>query len=503
MSLLFDNYFPDLPPLPTSFLTRDGVKIEPQEDVWHVPSLVGSFRLKYDRLENVSRRMIHCLKLAFVSYLSNNAPSHSLNLYNSFDLFRRSVKKVTSGEIERVELSHILQFRSELNAATMWKLGIVRILLSDMDRLGFGISSRDSINYLRESVIPGNIKGTSIRTRDPHQGAFSDVELLNMQSALNNDFASGHVGLYSYVMSWLLLGYGSRPIQIALLKERDLLISEGQGEKLYALDIPRAKQRGQDLRGDIKTRYCSKQIGQLLERTIEYNRALRAQMNLADGDWPMFMSRVEGKIPGFAYHLTSQQVASKIASTVGQITGLKANTRRFRITLGQRAVDDGKDKFTVAELLDHSDTQNIGVYYEASPAIVTRLDKKLAMELAPLAQAFSGILVGDEHDATRGNDPTSRIYDRSLRDNVDKGLGSCGQMSFCGLVIPYACYTCRHFQPWLDGPHEPFLGTLLAERERMVAEGLSPKIYAIRDRTILAVAEVIRLCSERREGESA
>ncbi|MGO7609345.1 hypothetical protein ACC695_38920, partial [Rhizobium ruizarguesonis] len=80
----------------------------------------------------------------------------------------------------------------------------------------------------------------------------------------------------------------------------------------------------------------------------------------------------------------------------------------------------------------------IEVYFEASPAMVLRLDRQLAMELAPLAQAFAGVVVNTEADELRGGDRSSRIYDRSLIDNVADPMGTCGQMSFCGLAVPFA-----------------------------------------------------------------
>jgi hypothetical protein len=213
----------------------------------------------------------------------------------------------------------------------------------------------------------------------------------------------------------------------------------------------------------------------------------------------MFISSKSGNLPGFNYHVSAQSISRFFLNVLGKVTGLKANAKRFRITLAQRAVDDGKDKFTVAELLDHSDTQNVGVYYEASPALALRLDRHLAMELAPLAQAFAGVLVSANDDSRMAGPDKKRIYDRSLVDNVDDPLGNCGQMSFCGLSAPVACYTCRHFRPWLDGPHEEYMAALIADRDRMELDGISSKIFTIRDRTILAIAQVIQLCEAEHE----
>ena len=43
------------------------------------------------------------------------------------------------------------------------------------------------------------------------------------------------------------------------------------------------------------------------------------------------------------------------------------------------------------------------------PAILERIDRAIALQMAPLAQAFAGVLIRDESQARRGNDPTSRI----------------------------------------------------------------------------------------------
>lgn len=486
------------PPLPSTATTLEGVEFDPREDDWNVGGLTMNLRLKFGIFERLSKAMIHRLKWMILLSLQNKSFSHAKNLHYHFAVLYRLVLNHADTTHQRIELSHILTFKGHLDAGREWYLGIVRILLTDMDNLGFGIASNDALEYLAAATIRGNIKGTSIRTRDPEKGAFTDTELLAIQSALNDAYAKGDINLDAFAITWLFLAYGPRPIQIAALKEKDLLVSENHEGRLYALRMPRAKQPGEKARDSFKTRYCGKQVGALLERIIEENRHRRRELGLSTNDSPMFIANKEGKLPSMRFHMTSEEIGRLVSNTIGRITGLKTNARRFRITLAQRAVDDGKDKHTVAEMLDHSDTQNVEVYYEASPAMVLRLDRHLAMEMAPLAHAFAGVVVSTEQDALRGDDRSSRIFDRSL-NNVAEALGTCGQMSFCGLAAPFACYTCRHFQPWIDGPHEEFMAALIADRGRMEAEGYSSKIYTIRDRTILAAAEVIQLCAAEKE----
>jgi integrase len=485
----------DLPELPHKVLTRDGFEFDPSLSDWRISGLVKVERLKFSRLLKFSDRLIHCLKLSIIWHLQNSSISHARNLFDSVALFYRSQIAQNNVDCDEIDLPSILNFRASLDEKTEWKIGLLRILLEDMERLGLGVTSTDGLRYLKDASFRGNIKGTSIRTRDPNEGSFNDGELIAIQADINSAYASGRIRLYSFAITWLFLGYGPRPIQIAALKENDLIVSEGKKGRFYALRIPRAKQRGEDIRGSFKTRYCSKQIGELLEEVIRFNRKLRGSAGLEGEDWPMFMAKRDGGLPNLAYHLSSERVRYHLWNVVSRITGLKTNAKRFRITLAQRAVDDGKDMHTVAELLDHSDTQNIGAYYEASPAVVPRLDRHLAMEMAPIAQAFAGVVVST--DGETYSDRSSHIFDRALNNATDEALGTCGQMSFCGLAIPFACYTCRHFKPWRDGPHEGFLTALIDDRERMIAENMSPKLYTIRDRTILAVAEVIQLCAAR------
>ncbi|WP_292583929.1 site-specific integrase, partial [Mesorhizobium sp.] len=484
--------FGDLPPLPNSATTRHGVIFDPRADEWVIASIVHEeIVFRFRKLEKLSKGFIHKLKLALVHYATTQSDSHFRNIGQRFWVFYHSELSLSNAILNTIELHHIIDYRSALDAASEWKLGVLRILFLNMETLGYSVCSTQAVDYLRDATIKGNDKGTSVRTRDPQKGPFSDSELLAIQSTLNDAYANGDMDLSTYAMAWLFLAYGVRPIQIAPLKEKDLIVGvDRNGIRFYALRIPRAKQPGWNTRELSKVRYCSKQIGHLLETLIQSNSNLKTDPGIPDGEWPLFIGSTKGHLPDLHYHLSSKQIGTRLKNTLSHLTGLKMNSRRFRITFAQRAVDDGKDPYTVAELLDHSDTQNVAVYYEPGPAMVERLDRHLAMELAPLAQAFAGVLVLSEADASRGDDPSSRIYDKTLRNNVDRPLGTCGQLSFCGLYAPFACYTCRHFQPWLEAAHEEFLGALLADRDRMIAEGYSPKIYNIKNRTILAVAEV-------------
>ena len=173
---------------------------------------------------------------------------------------------------------------------------------------------------------------------------------------------------------------------------------------------------------------------------------------------------------------------------------LHISSRRFRYTTGTRAAREGFGELVIAELLDHSDTQNAGVYIKNIPEHVKKLDEAVGFQLAPYAQAFVGVLVDSERDAHRGDDPTSRI-----RTEMGQGVGTCGEYGFCGANVPIPCYTCMHFQPWLNGPHEDVYQGLLNERERLKEITGDIQIAAVLDRSIIAVADVLMRCASRCE----
>ena len=253
------------------------------------------------------------------------------------------------------------------------------------------------------------------------------------------------------------------------------------------------------------------QIRGFVQRFLKYSKEVLAKFHglLPDLlDAPLFPARRHwgGEPDGFEYHRTTQAIADLLERTLRRLSVMSERTGqplhitaiRFRRTVATRAAMEGHGELIIAELLDHTDTQNVGVYIEARPEIVERIDRAVAMYLAPMAQAFAGVIIDDESQAKRAGDPSSRVCDPRFSSSM-KPMGNCGKHGFCGFLAPIACYTCVNFQPWLDGPHEAVLDYLIGERDRLAAQ-TDLRIASVNDRTILAVAEVVRLCEARRSG---
>ncbi len=483
-----------LPELPAEVSTREGARFDPRPDIWTMDGIQSALRIDFSRAPSLSPSLKLRLKFTLVSMFQNRSTSHARNSFESYAAFCRKI--LGNHETDEIRLEHLLKWRQSLTPTTVWKLAVVRGLLERAEGLGFGMCSQEAHAYLRDAVIPGNRKGVDVRTRDPDRGPFTTLELETLNAAINRGYASGRVSLSDYGLCLMLMAYGIRPMQIASMKVSDLIPATGAGgETVFTLRIPRAKQRGHVARDSFRFRACDARIGEVL--TLLSAQVTGRFAGIDSGQAPLFIGAGRGGIPGFDFHMSAKEVGVRVTAVLGTLAPFPANARRFRYTLATRARDDGANIFVLADLLDHSDTQNVKVYTEGGPDVVETLNRTMALELAPVAQAFAGLLVS-RHDPLAAEGGTGkRIHERALSDGDDP-LGNCGRHGFCGLTRPLACYTCMNFRPWEDGPHSQMLDRLLAERELQRLKGRSPRIYGLLDRTVAAIAMVVRLCENPR-----
>lgn len=504
------TYLGDQEPLvlPSIIRTKSGVEIDPRQDVWVWRDSAYSVNLNFLSIQGVAPALILALKSVLSVYAENKSVSH---LDNMFDRICHLLKFLCETSIEPIStITHIdlINYRASLDASNSWYLSGLAGVLKKWYDLGVPGVTAAAKALLVQLRLKGNQKGVAILTMDPNFGPFTDIELQAISSALNDAYAAGVVDLDKYLLVWLFMLLGQRPIQYSALKACDVIVGKAKdGSTRYSLRVPRAKQRDLMSRGEFKDRLLIPQIGELL---AQYAVAIQLRFEgiLADPrQAPLFPQKnLAATAPdGFKYHQTSAAVGASISNLLSTLNVLSErtgkpihiNAQRFRYTIGTRAAAEGHGALIIAELLDHTDTQNVLVYVKSTPEMLERIDRAMAMVMAPMAQAFAGTLICDESEALRGNDPSSRIVDPRF-DTSFKPMGNCGSYSFCGFVAPIACYTCRNFQPWLDGPHEAVLNHLLSERERLKASA-DLRIASVNDRTIVAVAQLITQCQQMRD----
>ncbi|WP_210544977.1 tyrosine-type recombinase/integrase [Chromobacterium violaceum] len=372
---------------------------------------------------------------------------------------------------------------------------------------------------LESRTIGGNLKGAAVLRDDPDEGPLRQIEIEALIAHLHRAGETATLDIELLAAAWLFLAFGTNPKNLILLNEEDLLKTKQNDESIiYELRLPRIKKGQVKERKGFKTRALLPEIGQLLEQLIEQNTRARRLALLEHNPirfaQPLFRREAPKEallgtdFESDAYRRDNQWFNNALYLIVTTLD-LKAATggplhltpRRLRYTFATRLVQEGASPMELAEALDHTDLQQVMVYFNTRSDVVVRLDKALALQLAPVAQAFMGMLIPSESEAPRGNDPASRIKFLDRNDHQLKNIGNCGSFGFCGLSAPIACYTCFKFQAWLDAPHEAVLDWLVADRDAHLARGADPKMTQMHDTTIRAIAQVVLRCQTIRNVE--
>lgn len=372
---------------------------------------------------------------------------------------------------------------------------------------------------LEEVLIGNDPKGRAVLSDDPEDGPLTDMETAALAGALRAADMLGTLTEEQSTALWLVLALGANPLNLTLLREEDYRqhTDEATGAVLHQLRVPRIKKRHAKYRTAFKVRKLNPEIGQRVAGLIASNRARTERNGWPGVEYakPIFMRSslnahviASGNLD-YAMHLDSAEFRTLVAAAVRKLdvlsprTGkrLEAVPRRFRYTFITRFLREGGSLNAAAEAADHTDTQTVLTYTNKRGDLVARLDEAVALEMAPRAMAFLGMVVRSEGEAVRGEvGAASRVYHHARDRGAIEPVGTCGSFAFCGLTAPTACYECVRFQPWIDGPHDEVLRVYVARRKDMMERGVDEGQVRTMDRTILAVAAVVLRIGEIRQG---
>lgn len=489
------------------FASQGGYEVDSGSPYWQLNKNIKV--AVWPIVELLPENLLFGFKKTLVHYAKKYSAHHTKNLAERM----LHMQRFTEGS--GITEGSLISYRAALTRETEWYFSSIRGFLTKWCDLGYPGVERYLIDAIQDWRIKGNIKGDAVQRLDPTEGPLSEIEQQEFNDKTVAAYERGLISLGKMAMCLMLSNSGRRADQIVRLRAKHVV--DPKGTENYYIDVPRAKQRGaptnertrrlaitQELwtvmnaQAQASTRIVCRRFGQDLPAELTHRiplfldvRALQRLKSIKE------LAVALGEDVLFARVAKVAEAASDVVELSGVIshrTGeeLKANPIRFRYSFATRAARRGYGVLIIAELLDHTDTQNAGVYIKSIPDHVKHLDKAVAHQLAPYAQAFSGTLIDCEADATRAGDLRARVRCES------GGLGSCGGYGFCGANVPIPCYTCANFQPWVDGPHEDVLSFLVEQRENIIAMTGDHMVAGINDRTILAVTQVVQLCAARR-----
>lgn len=503
-SLLTFNISRSEYPLPAIVKTRSGVYFNPNLEQWVFRDGVNRVSIRFDSIPNVCGPLIFGLKKTLVWYFENRAPGTVCQLFSGFMWLCRFLALDRVNSVLSISAESVMAFRSSSDAAG-YRLAGLRSLLLKWFELGVPGVDRGAAELLSRTMLKQSPVGVAVATLDPEKGPLSDAEFEGLQERLNRYFSLNKINLENLLICRLLMSLGVRPIQLASLKCCDLVFSnEIDGD--YVLKVPRAKQRGGFARSEFKMRKLVRQIGEPLAAHVsavmdEYSGLLADNSML-----PIFPQRqnIENSdAPGFEFHMSSVSIGSRASDTLKKIGAtserldgrlMPISSIRLRRTFATRAAEEGWPILILAELMDHTNTKHVEVYAGLTSRIRAKFSRALAMEMAPISNAFNGRVISNESEASFQGF-SSQIVDLRI-DRNGSCVGSCGSKVRCGFGRPVACYSgCYDFEPWLDGPHEAVLDYLLDRREKLMKE-CDSRIAAINDRAILGCAQVVIRCKD-------
>jgi integrase len=359
--------------------------------------------------------------------------------------------------------------------ATEWSLHALRLWYLWLEREGFPGIHEDIANEIEDWRIPGMVKGEAVRVRDPERGPLTWSQFAHLITRLTNEAAKDVTTDLALVKLCVNLGLNSR--QLALLEERDLsyVTDPETGEKDYFLDVPRIKKRL--AARETKRRHIERETGEIIETLIGKNRMVRGEIEWEQsGKMPIFCrQRPKDYAPSsplrqrFEWHLSTKHIQTLVCGFSESIE-LRAGAsserfwlspRRLRYTFATMLAATGAPPRAIAEALDHTDLQHVGVYVQATGKLADRLNNAIGAHLEPWVKRF---IEGPEDSIPTGRANT--IYHPDPTRAL--GIGYCGSSSRCGLYLPDSCYGCDFFQPWKEADHQSVLERLLMRKSELL-----------------------------------
>jgi integrase len=473
-----------LPDLPVTTITKDRQVVDTSASVWRFRAssdggrlhLLDWGRLTSDSSFWLTPRALRIFQLYLsqrLRYLKGYTVANDFEMLNRFlrwlSKHGREPDMTRAFSWDQLAQSMMRSFLEYGMATTDRGNDFVR--LRDFYRWGafvgrFPEFDRQVALSLKAIRAQGNVKGAAVRFAHVTRGPLDVAERQLITAA----FRSGLGTPQERAVVMIHLELGPNPLSVARLRNEDLqkfevkIVEKGSSitRTRYQLAMPRVKKRTEFRQ--VKVRPISLELGKLLEqlRSSDQHDRLFHWLNHL---YPEHHIRV----------IMSDFV--KQADIVSPRTSqpLLLSPRRFRYTLGTEAAKEGASPASIAELLDHSDLQNVGVYVEASSYVVDQLGQKFDEFFEPIAQRFRGQIVDSQSKSAFPGIPPKVIPSTSAHLPIVPmdlgGIGLCGRDvrkdGLCRLAPPLTCYPCEFFAAFRNGPHREVLEALERVRDEL------------------------------------
>jgi integrase len=504
----------DLPPIPRYVTTPDGQRVDTAPETWVVRQhrdggqilrlIVGDLYAT-----EASVRAHHMGVLFLAGHLAAKKPRTCDNLARCFKRFGGYWETTHPGtpldwaEVTLEDLHGFLRFGlatsdkgndfSRIRSFYRWGAYVLEAPEFDK-RLAMKLQSMTAI---------GNKKGEAVASWDPVKGPLTEDEVVLVLRALD-----AGVGTPEERITWMvLLELGLRPGELALLrgkhlKKTETKVVEAGGDPVtrtyYHLEVPKLKDRA-GAADYWKLRPISERLGREIEAA---GLALEEPI----------VSKVQNTGHAGAAALLRSFVrrADIVSPRTGEL--LHISSRRLRYTLATRVALEGGSRVQIAEILNHTDLQNVEVYIQAARQQMDQVDQALEdSDYKPVVERFAGRITDREDPEPVPGIPKRTIPGTSAQLPVLSqpvgSVGVCGRDvradGLCKLAPPLSCYLCDQFVAFTDAPH----GVIADRIEELVLfdhnSGADRRIPRQLLETLQAIRELEAQIAATKEGPDA
>lgn len=308
-------------------------------------------------------------------------------------------------------------------------------------------------------------KGLDVRVAMANRGPLTVSESKAFRNVLGgidiDSLSTGELqGLVAIKLGQVL---GLRDVQVTKLQFKHFGCSE---DGTYFLDVPRAKQRGARKKKVTKRRPITKSAANLI---IHLKARYKVHKNV-DEEWPIITTFTSKQIPKKERVTADIFMVRRRAIELKLDLSFKVTNRRLRKSFCTQLIARGVPLVTVAELMDHSDLQQLEAYFQQTEHIANKLDEVLMEEASEILDIFSGKIVSNE-DASKKGQTIFASISRKLHK-----IGSCASEKPCMLAPPLSCYGCSSLEAFIEVDHGAVVDELVAETKRTFGESHSIEI---------------------------
>ncbi|PHM56853.1 tyrosine-type recombinase/integrase [Xenorhabdus sp. KK7.4] len=505
-------------------ITREGKEIDISGDKWVLPIVIQDYStLDFSKISNLQLR--NALKHYVSDQLRRISTSAGHKVFQ--DVWRQVLRYWGKNIHHSIVNEHLVglfenSINSQRSRQKLWMMyEPIRWYIWCAENLSDSTFSDTYAAELEAMVIPGGPRGEAVRMSDPDVGPLhKSLELPLLVEALKEDKSPEFEHLQQKAVMALSLAFGRNPANLTYLREGDLVkLDPANEDPCYLIRMPRIKKRFVSPRNDLLDEYLDPHFGRILENLVEENSSVSLSFegrNYSGPENRPLLIRKSGNSVAMLsqdteniFNMTSGDVSRLIAAFVKRhtiispLTGelMHVTPRRLRYTLATGLAAEGISRRELARILDHTDTQHVGVYFDVAGKVVEHLDKATAKGFSKYLNFFKGKLIDGNDEAVNGQrDDKHLVFVDEQNPVVQSNIGVCGESSVCHLDPPYSCYLCPKFQPYSHADHEHVLECLLVGREERLKKYENARLGIQLDEVIAAVAQVAQLCERSGHG---